>query len=74
MPAKNIFYIGQEVSLKEWDKSTHPKNRMGDSKVLKIETGQRCESGSMVTVENERGDTQRLDSNWLVPISDPELF
>lgn len=73
MRAKNTFTVGQKVSLERWDKSTHPKNRMGVSVVKKLEENIRgCESGVMVTVESENG-IQRLDSNWLLPI-ERDLF
>lgn len=59
------FKVGEKVSLDRWDATEPPWNQIGNAKIMKITTGQRCESGIMATVRNAKGSEQELDIAWL---------
>lgn len=59
---------GDRASLDRWDATEPPWNQLGNCTVQKVETGQRCESGVMVTVRNAKGSEQTLDAAWLQEI------
>lgn len=61
--------VGERVCLDKWDATEPPWNRLGLCTIQKIETGQRCESGVMITVRNVRGSEQELDAAWLTKIN-----
>lgn len=56
--------IGARVSLRVWDRSERPRNRLGECVVKKV-FRDRCPSGFMVTCENAHGVPITLDLHWL---------
>lgn len=61
------FALGDVVDLERWDETERPSKRIGIARVTKI-AADRCESGFMVTVESEAGETLTLDQNWISPL------
>lgn len=68
-PAKPFWVVGDRVCLDLWDATEPPWNQIGNATVKSVKTGQRCESGVMVTVRNAKGSEQELDQSWLQPVA-----
>ena len=68
------YKVGDVVDLKEWDDTEPPAKRLGKCKVVEVVTGQRSQSGVLLTVMNKRGVVMEgLDSDWVSPAA-PTLF
>ena len=58
------FKVGDQISLRKWDQTVPPWERLGDSTVTSIEPWQ-SESGWRVEFKTRAGPTYALDQNWL---------
>lgn len=59
-----IFKPGDKVSLRKWDRTVPPYERLGDAVVASVEPW-RSESGWRVEFKTSQGATYALDQNWL---------
>ena len=63
--ADPLYKPGDLLSVARWDQSERPPNKLGDPvEVLDVQTGQRCESGVMVTFRAKNGAVRCFDQNW----------
>lgn len=58
------FSIGQRVDTSEWDRTMPPYQRHNGGTIISIEQRQ-CESGWMVTFEDDKGRKRSVDQGWL---------
>ena len=56
------FKVGDMVDLSLWDGSTRPEQRIGQRRVVAVETCRACESGILVFIE---GRPVGFDQGWL---------
>lgn len=61
------FSIGDRVDTSLWDKSVPPYARHNGGTVTAIEQRQ-CESGWLVTFEDDKGRNRSVCQNWLLEV------
>jgi hypothetical protein len=57
--------VGAVVSMKRWDATEPPRNKMGQCTVVDVERRFGCQTGIMLTLRNAVGKEVTLDSAWV---------